>query len=51
LHRSTTITGKGKPLTISPATAHKEIQALISFVVLNKVYTSGILGGFGKIDK
>jgi hypothetical protein len=31
--------GKGKPLVISPATVHKEIQALISFVVLNKVYT------------
>jgi hypothetical protein len=31
--------GKGKPLTISPATVHKEIQALISFVVL---YFGGI---------
>jgi hypothetical protein len=32
--------GKSKPLVISPATVHKEIQALISFVVLNKVYTN-----------
>jgi hypothetical protein len=43
--------GKGKLLAISPATVHKEIQAPISFVVLNKVYTTGILAGFGELDK
>jgi hypothetical protein len=38
-------------LAISAATVHKEIQDLISFVVLNKVYTTGILAGFCKINK
>jgi hypothetical protein len=38
-------------LAISAATVHKEIQDLISFVALNKVYTAGILAGFCKINK